>query len=70
LQGVYHDGVGYYFLDPHPVVMSAGPQRGKWTEIEEASSRKRTVKKDVFSLLIRALLKQLTSGQIIRRYRR
>ena len=52
VQGVHHDGVGYALLEPHRTVVSAGPQSGTWTSIEERSSRHETVTQDVFSLWI------------------
>jgi chondroitin AC lyase len=52
LEGVHHDGVGYYLLAAQPAVVSAAPQRGAWTEIQERATDTGTVTQDVFSLWI------------------
>ncbi|MBL7199615.1 MAG: polysaccharide lyase 8 family protein [Anaerolineae bacterium] len=52
LQGVYHDGIGYYFPEPQRAVVRAGQQSGTWTSIEEKSPHREVVTKDVFSLWI------------------
>jgi len=52
LRASLHDGVGYYLLGPHSVVLKAAEQRGKWTDIEEASSNHDAVTEKVFSLWV------------------
>jgi chondroitin AC lyase len=52
LQGVYHDGVGYYMLGAQPTVVRAAPQSGTWTSIQERARDTGTVTQDVFSLWI------------------
>ena len=51
-QGIWHDGVGYLFAGPQKVVISAGPQTGAWTGIEERSNRKDPVTLQVFNTYI------------------
>lgn len=52
LLGVYHDGVGYYLLESQDIVVSAAPQSGTWTSIEESTPDTGIVTQDVFSLWI------------------
>jgi chondroitin AC lyase len=52
LQGVHHDGVGYYLLEPQRAVVSTAPQSGTWTSIRERSPDTRAVSQDVFGLWI------------------
>jgi chondroitin AC lyase len=50
VRGVYHNGVGYYFLDQPKVVIRSDAQRGSWKDLEENSTRKEQIQKDVFAL--------------------
>jgi chondroitin AC lyase len=52
LQGVHHDGVGYYLLGPQRAVVCARPQSGYWTSIEEKSPHHERVTRNVFALWI------------------
>jgi chondroitin AC lyase len=52
VRGVFHDGVGYYFLGEQQTIVRADAQTGTWTSIEEDSSRKDPVTKDVFGLWV------------------
>jgi chondroitin AC lyase len=52
LEGVYHDGVGYYLLKAQTTVVSAASQTGTWASIEEHATDSSTVTQDVFSLWI------------------
>ncbi|MBN1642066.1 MAG: hypothetical protein JXA09_12595 [Anaerolineae bacterium] len=52
VRGVYHDGVGYYVLGAHDVVVRAAEQSGTWTSIEERSPDDRLITQHVFSLWI------------------
>lgn len=52
VRGVYHDGVGYYFLNKSKVVVCSDEQRGSWKDLEENSTRHEQIKKDVFDLWI------------------
>ena len=52
LQGVHHDGVGYYFLELQPTVVTAGSQSGSWRDVEENALSDEVITKDVFSLWV------------------
>jgi len=52
LEGIYHDGVGYYMLGAQQTVVSTAPQSGTWTSIQERATDTGTVTQDVFSLWI------------------
>ena len=52
VRGVYHDGVGYYFMNTSKVVVRSDAQRGSWKDLEENSTRREQIKKDVFALWI------------------
>jgi chondroitin AC lyase len=52
LQGVHHDGAGYYLLHPQRTAVRAAPQSGTWTSIQERARETGTVTQDVFSLWI------------------
>ncbi len=47
---VFHDGVGYVFLQPAEAVLSAGPQTGAWTRLRHEGVSADPVSRDVFSL--------------------
>jgi len=52
VRGVYHNEVGYYFLNPSKVVIRSDAQRGSWKDLEENSTRREEMQKDVFGLWI------------------
>lgn len=52
LQGVYHDGVGYFLLTPNKTILQTDPQSGSWRDIEERAVLTDTYTKDIFSFYI------------------
>lgn len=51
-KGVYHDKVGYAFLDDNKISVNKQIQQGKWTDINTSSSNKDLIEKEVFTLTI------------------
>lgn len=51
-KGIYHDKVGYAFLDDNKISVSKQIQQGKWTDINTSSSNKDLIEKEVFTLTI------------------
>ncbi|MBT5831009.1 MAG: hypothetical protein HOH77_12550, partial [Candidatus Latescibacteria bacterium] len=51
-RGLYHDGVGYYFLGEQNFVVQAETQTGSWKDLEANSTRPETITKDVFKMWV------------------
>jgi chondroitin AC lyase len=51
LQWVHHDGIGYIFVNPTTVTVSAQTQQGNWRQVHSRESA-RMVEREVFSLWI------------------
>jgi chondroitin AC lyase len=52
VRGVYHDGVGYYFLGKQKVVVHSDEQTGSWKDLEENSTLRESMTKDIFGLWV------------------
>ncbi|MDA0709427.1 MAG: polysaccharide lyase beta-sandwich domain-containing protein, partial [bacterium] len=52
LRGVFHAGIGTYFLADQQVVVRADIQEGSWKDLEANSRQSETLKKEVFSVWI------------------
>ena len=50
IKGVYHDKVGYVFLDNNPIIAEKALKKGTWTSISESEPNKSVVEKEVFTL--------------------
>lgn len=51
-KGIYHDKVGYAFLDDNKISVNKQIQQGKWTDINTSSSNQDLIEKEVFTLTI------------------
>lgn len=52
IRGVFHDGIGYYFIGDQNVVVRSDVQKGSWKDLEANAKTDDVLAKDVFSLWI------------------